>query len=88
MLSVPKQVLNYNITKKVILVTVKCNGKNYTYSCLSDGSFSQFIEINEKFLDSNSIFGDQSLESLFDIKLYVHEVSLFLLSRRMETIHN
>ena len=32
-----------------------------TYSCFTNGSFSKFIEINEEFLDSNSIFCYKSL---------------------------
>ena len=54
---------------------VTCN----TYSCFSDNTLSKLIEVEEELLDSNSIFGYESLQSLFDIKLYIHVVSLLLL---------
>ena len=45
----------------------------YTYGCFSNLTFSQFVEIDEKFLDSDSVFGDQGLELFLNIKLNVHE---------------
>ena len=51
----------------------------YTYGCVSDNTLSKLIEVEEELLDSNSIFGYESLQSLFDIKLYIHVVSLLLL---------
>lgn len=32
-----------------------------TYTCFSDASFSEFVEINEEFFNSNSILGNKSL---------------------------
>jgi hypothetical protein len=43
--------------------------KQITYSSLSDPSFTEFIEIQEEFLNSNSIFGSQGLEFSLDVVL-------------------
>ena len=63
-------------------------GEIDTYSCLTDGAFSEFIEIYEEFSDPNSVFGHSGLESLFNVKLHVHVRGLFLLGRGMETVHH
>lgn len=60
----------------------------FTYSCYTDPPFSELVKVNEEFLDSNSIFGDQGLESLLNIQLALHVRWLALLRRRVETIHN
>lgn len=51
-----------------------------TYSCLSDPAFSEFIEINEEFLDTDSVLCNECLESFLDIQLHVHVLCLLLLS--------
>ena len=62
--------------------------KIVTYSCLTNGAFSEFIEINEEFPDSDSVFGHSGLESLFNVKLHIHVIGLLLLGRGMETVHH
>ena len=62
--------------------------KWFTYSSFSNCAFSEFVKVNEEFLDSDSVFSHGSLESFFNVKLYVHVVGLLLLSGRMETVHH
>ena len=50
-----------------------------TYSGLTDPTLSEFIEVNEEFLDSHSVLGDQRLQSLFNVQFNVHECGLPLL---------
>lgn len=54
----------------------------------SNCTFSELVEIDEELSDSNSIFGDNGLKSFLHIEFAVHERSLFLLGRWVETIHN
>ena len=49
-----------------------------TYGSLANNSLSEFIEINEEFLESDSVFGDQSLDTLLDILLNLQSVRLTL----------
>ena len=45
-----------------ILISIEFYPKiKNTYGCLSNLTFSQFVEINEKFFHSDSIFGNESL---------------------------
>ena len=57
-----------------------------TYSCLSNNSLSEFIEVDEKLLDSDSVFGASCLKILLDVKLNIHESCGVLLGGRMERI--
>ena len=50
-----------------------------TYGSLANNSLSEFIEINEEFLESNSVLGDQSLDTLLDILLNLQRVRLTLI---------
>jgi len=54
--------------------------KVVTYSCFSDVTFPEFVEVDEKLLDPNSVLGDQSLDSFLNVLLDVHEGGLPLLS--------
>ena len=38
-----------------------------TYSSLSNGALAELIEVNEEFLNADSILGDTSLNALLDI---------------------
>jgi len=40
-----------------------------TYGCLSDGSLSEFVEVDEELLDTDAILGDACHDALFDIIL-------------------
>ena len=50
-----------------------------TYGSLANNSLSEFIEINEKFLESDSVLGDQSLDTLLDILLNLKSARLTLI---------
>ena len=50
-----------------------------TYGSLANNSLSEFIEIDEEFLESNSVLGDQSLDTLLDILLNLQSARLTLI---------
>ena len=50
-----------------------------TYGSLANNSLSEFIKINEEFLESNSVLGDQSLDTLLDILLNLESARLTLI---------
>ena len=54
-----------------------------TYGSLANNSLSEFIEINEEFLESNSVLGDQSLDTLLDILLNLKSARLTLIVARV-----
>ena len=54
-----------------------------TYGSLANNSLSEFIEINEKFLESDSVLGDQSLDTLLDILLNLKGARLTLIVARV-----
>ena len=54
-----------------------------TYGSLANNSLSEFIEINEEFLESNSVLGDQSLDTLLDILLNLKSVRRTLIVARV-----
>lgn len=55
--TVPKQVRNYKVN-----VTV-------TYTGLSYSALPQLVEVNKKLLNANQVFGNESLQTLFNIVL-------------------
>ena len=57
--SVPRQVRNYTVN-----VTV-------TYSGLAYSALPKLVEVNKKLLDADIVFGNESLETLFNIILYL-----------------
>ena len=54
-----------------------------TYGSLANNSLSEFIEINEKFLESDSVLGDQSLDTLLDIQFNLQSARLTLIVARV-----
>ena len=60
----------------------------YTYGCFSDPALAELIEGDEEFFDSNSVLGDESLESFFDIVFQIHVTCSLLLGRRMEAFND
>jgi hypothetical protein len=50
---------------------------------LANNSLSEFIEINEKFLESDSVLGDQSLDTLLDILFNLKSARLTLIVARV-----
>ena len=54
-----------------------------TYGSLANNSLSEFIEINEEFLESDSVLGDQSLDTLLDILLNLKSARLTLIVARV-----
>ena len=44
---------------------------NRTYSCFSDGSLSESVEVDKELLDSDSVLEHDSLETLLNIELNV-----------------
>lgn len=54
-----------------------------TYGSLANNSLSEFIEINEKFLESDSVLGDQSLDTLLDILFNLKSARLTLIVARV-----
>ena len=59
---------------------------NDTYSCLTDISLSKFIKINKELLDSDSVFGNEGLDSLFNVKLKVDLILDVLLGGWVEGV--
>jgi len=46
----------------------RCDLRNiFTYSCLAYNSLSKFVEITKEFLESNTVFGDKSVDALFNV---------------------
>ena len=54
-----------------------------TYGSLANNSLSEFIEINEEFFESDSVLGDQSLDTLLDILLNLKSARLTLIVARV-----
>ena len=42
-----------------------------TYCCFATGSFTELVEVEEEFLDSNSVLGYSCLQTFLTIKLNV-----------------
>ena len=57
--------------------------KGLTYSCFSNGSLSQLVEVDEELLDANSVFGDARLDALFNIVFVAEHCRGPLIARLM-----
>ena len=49
-----------------------------TYSSLTDNTLAKFVEVNEKFADAHTIFGDACLDALLNVTLMTERGRLSL----------
>ncbi len=54
-----------------------------TYSGFSNGSLSQFVKVDEEFLDTDSVFSDARLNALFNIFFVAEHACCTLVARLM-----
>ena len=64
--NVPIEVLNYNRQTKIVSYDFQ-HQQEYTYSCLSNSSLTKFVEVEEKLSNTDSILGNESLDTHLNI---------------------
>ena len=77
MFKVPMQVRNYR-QKSEDLRRLNCYS-DQTYSCFSNDTLAKFVEVNEEFSDTDSIFDNGGLDSLLNIIFVTKSIGLTLI---------